>query len=188
MPYIDDDDDMKIADGAVSRKRHEDGADAAARQFLTQKSSGNIDKARRLGGDYARTILDIGSHPELVSRESTMLETHHQLLLCAYIVNRVIAGLSPDSILAQTSLGSFYADVAAIAPHVYSHISDMAAFSLYILNERTGNPDEEIGKIYARLSGFEGDQTKIDDGNRIYARFHAFCADMMDKAGYAAVE
>ena len=183
----DNDDDMKIAGSDIHSSPREDAGDIAAKQFLAQKDAGNIDVARNLGTAYAKAILDIGNHNDFLSKQSTMLEAHHQILLCAYIVNKVIAGKSPNSILAQTSLGRFYDEISSSAPHMYGHISDMAAFSLYILNDRSDDLDEEVGRIYARLCGFENDSQKVDDGNRIYSRFYDFCAGLMENAGYIIV-
>lgn len=185
-----DDEDIKIAgSGFAPHSTAEDAADAAARQFLLEKNAGNIEKARTLGGAYAKTILELENNPELaLPDERTMLETHHQLLLCSYAVNRVIAECSPNSIIAQTSLNVFYNEVETTDPELYKHISDMAAFSLYILGRREGGSGEAgIGKIYARLCGFDGDQAKINEGEHIYKRFYSFCSGEMDRAGYTDV-
>jgi hypothetical protein len=181
------DDDMKIVGGgSISDPTPEDAAEAAAKQFLLHKSTGNIDKARTLGIDYAHTILEFANKtpcPEL-----TESEIHHQILLCSYVVNRVIADKSPDSILAQTTLNVFYDEIEASSLELHRHINDTAAFSLYILSDRSGEGDSaEIGEIYAGLCGFEKDQDKMKAGSQVFESFYRVCADMMQNARYQPV-
>jgi hypothetical protein len=117
------------------------------------------------------------------------MEIHHQLVLCSYVVNRVIAERSPDSILAQTSLRVFYDEVERESTVMYTHISDPAAFSLYTLWERSRSRDEEeIGRIYAKLCGLDADCKTIGDGNALHRWFTAVCTQYIENTAYTAVE
>ena len=183
-----DDADMKIADGSFRGHTAEDPAEAVARQFLRQKQSGNIEKARALGSTFAGMLLSLAS-PQESAHDRSMLEAHHRLLLCSYIVNRVIADYAPDSLLAQTSLQVFYKDIEEQSDALYRQINDLAAFSLYMLWERSGSSDEqEIGRIYARLCNREGDSTVEDACNALYQQFHAACVAEIQKADYSSIE
>lgn len=181
-----EDDDIKIASGSFANTAAMDSAEEAARQFLIQKNSGNIDKARGLGKAFAEAMIHMETGPLNGETRCTQREVHHKLLLYSYVVNRVIAEYSPNSILAQTSLNVFYSEVEADSPELHSHVSDMAAFSLYTLCERTPNrTDDEIGSIYAGLCDFGGDPEKISDGNAFYNKAYAFCKEKINATQYS---
>jgi hypothetical protein len=183
------DEDMKIVGDSFSPLPAEDPAETEARRFLKQKSVGNIEKARELGKLYARAVVDMTKNSPLgAAADCGQMEIHHQLVLCSYVVNRVVAEHSPDSILAQTSLRVFYDEVERASTVMYAHISDPAAFSLYTLWERSRNRDEdEIGRIYAKLCGLEGNCKTIQDGNALHRWFIAVCTQYIENTAYVEV-
>lgn len=182
--YRNDDDDIKIAPDTFTAVAT-DSAEEAARQFLKQKNSGNIEKARELGKTFSDAIIHIENGPLGKETACTVREWHHKLLLYSYVVNRVIAEYSPNSILAQTSLNVFYSGIEAESPELHSHVSDMAAFSLYVLCERTKNRNsDDIGEIYANLCDFGGDQEKIGEGNMFYNKVYVFCKEKIEAIQY----
>lgn len=186
-----EDEDIKIASGPFSaRSSGEDISELAARDFLMEKRAGNIERARELGIQFAQAILDTKAGPlvrEMVHKPQQV--QHHQYLLFSYVVNRVIAEQSPNGILAQTSLNVFYSEVEEKSPDVYKHISDMAAFSLYILCERSKcRSDEEIGQVFAQLCGGESDSTLMDYGNRLYRKLYDSCMEIIGHTPYSDVE
>ena len=181
-----DDDDIKIAGDSFSHSPSADDlAEAAAAEFLQQKDAGNIDKARSVGKRLADAMFDLGQGPLCSEKPRTQREIHHQFLLYSYVVNRVIAEESPNSILAQTALNVFYSEIEAASPELHRHVCDMAAFSLYILCERTDRSHAEIGRIYADLCEFSGNQEKIDDGNRLYEEACLYCTQIIRSANYS---
>lgn len=167
--FVEDDGDMKIVDGPFfsPEKSGEDAAEKAARDFLLQKENGNIQRARQLGCLFAKDVWESFSAPNSLA-DISQQEFHHRLLLQSYIVHRVISEYSPNSILAQTSMGVFYHAVEEYSQLLYQHVSDTAAFSLYILSERSGDSADEIGRIFARLIGQEDNPKAIASGNRLY--------------------
>jgi hypothetical protein len=184
------DEDIKIAPGSFSRKGADSlEADAAAQLYLKHKSAGNIEKARGLGESYAALLAALAKEylpPE--KSDQKKLRAHHNLILFSYVVNRVISDFSPDSVLAQTALNVFYDSIDEKTPELVKHVRDMAAFSLYILCERSDSSTyDEIGRIYANVCGSEGDESLIWEGNRLYQEFYQRCAKMHDQAGYSAV-
>lgn len=181
-----DDDDIKIA-GQEKAASLADSAEETARLFLQHKNSGNIEKARQLGKNFATAIIRADNSPLWPEGPPvTQREYHQKLLLYSYIVNRVIAEDSPNSLLAQTSLNVFYSEIESSSKKLHQHVSDMAAFSLYILCERSPSRDEsEIGSIYADLCDYEGDQRVIVEGNAFYRRMLGYCRDKIREIGYA---
>ena len=184
-----EDDDIKIAPNSFSEKAHMiDLGEEAARQFLEQKENGNIEKARILGKSFAGDIVHIEDGPlKQLDKPRTQRELHHQIVLYSYVVNRVIAEHSPNSIVAQTCLNVFYTAIESASKELHKHVSDMAAFSLYVLCERTPNRnDDQIGVTYARLCDFEGASDVIEDGNEFYKRVYDYCWDKLIDIEYLA--
>lgn len=181
------DEDMKIApSGGFSQSAGaEESSEVAAEQFLKLKSSGNIEKARRLGNRFALLLLE--KHAETAGADDS-LRAHQQLVLCSYAVTRAVSDCAPHSLLAQTSMNVFYDCLEDSAPELYRHISDVGALSLYILCERSHQGrDHEIGEVYARLCGAEGDAALSAEGNELYRRFYEYCAMEHDKINYSGV-
>ena len=159
------DEDIKIANGSFKKTPMEDQAEQAARDFLRQRDIGNIDRARSLGKFYADSLWSTAS--EMFAVEDSKMsqqEKHHVILLCSYLINRIIAECSPNSIVAQTVLNAFYTSVEERSETLYRHISDTATFSLYILNERTGGDYRQVGEIFSRQCGYEGNENQVVKG------------------------
>ena len=179
------DEDIKIAEGPFKRPAaKQDMAEQAARDFLEQKQNGNIDKAHRLGEAFALALWELAQDLIMGDHGLSQQEIHHRLLLCSYSVNRVIAELSPNTMVAQTALSRFYAKVEEYSEMLHRHVSDTAAFSLYILSGRTNGSAAEIGRIYARLAGYEGNPLKIEQGGDIYSAFYKSCSLLLDEVEY----
>lgn len=183
------DEDIKIAPGSFSQPRGEDGADLAAQDFLRQKRCGNIDRARDLGSRYAQALLrpDIGPLASEAEGKTPLMQ-HHIFLLYAYVVSHVIADHSPNSILAQASLSIFHSEVEAGSPEMMRHINDTAAFSLYILYERSASRADEVGRVFAGLVGEETDAALSAYGNRLYDKIYHYCVDEIIRTKYVDVQ
>lgn len=186
----DDDADMKIVPESFSPApaETEDGAEVEA--FLRQKSVGNVARARELGQQYAELLMqetqeNFEPWPENMADS---LRAHHRLLMLSYVVNRVVAELSPNSILAHTALNVFYSTVEARAPQLDKYIRDMASYSLYVLCERSEScTPEQIGKIFARLCADKGNEALALEGQAHYRAYYDACSKLHHNAGYAAV-
>ena len=185
-----EDEDIKIAGNNFNAKGkgEEYSSDLAAKQFLEQKESGNIDKARALGKTLAQALLQ--QNKELFGKGVATVEPvhpHHQMLLYSYALNRVVSEHSPNSIVAQTVLNVFYNELETASAEMYQHVCDMAAFSLYILCERSEKrKSDEIGKTYASLCDDES-FFRIDEGNRLYSLYYAYCLNVHRQALFLKV-
>jgi hypothetical protein len=181
------DEDIKIAGTHSGDDSTLDAAELAARDFLAQKKNGNVDRARSLGETFAGCLWGLAQDLIMDNEfELTQQEIHHRLLLCSYGVNRVIAQYSPNSIVAQTALSRFYAEVEEKSNVLHRHVSDTAAFSLYILSERSGHDDDgAIGKIYARFIGRENDSESVRQGGEVYRSFYSLCKSLIDEVRFA---
>ena len=187
-----DDADIKIAPKSFSSApKDEASAKDEAEEYLRQKSAGNIERARGLGERYAALVIaeaseSLDSRPAKLAEE---LRTHHRLLLLTYVINRAVAELSPNSLLAQTTLNVFYSELEKKAPKLLSkYIQDMGSYSLYVLCERSHNClKDEIGRIYARLCADKDNPLLIDEGNRHYRQYYAACKELHNQTQYLPV-
>lgn|GEM_PF-787271 len=182
------DEDMRIATGKYSRQNGEE-AEAAAQEYLKQKKLGNIKQARALGQAYSDEMVKISCR--LLARESAGDETssrilHQKILLLSYVINRIIADKTPNSILAQTAINVFYSALEQTEPNLHQHACDMAAYSLYILCERSHKgSDGEIGQVYAGLCGFGDDPARVQEGQYLYTEYYASCEKIFDTVEFA---
>ena len=180
------DDDVKIAPEDLSKlfDRGNPVADDNIDLFLRQRSNGNTARARKLGAQYVSDLIDSvwTRAPEDVDPADFELQLK---LLFAYVVHRIIEDYSPNHIVANAALGSFYEHLEEADPAVYEEINDSAAFSLYLYLHRSGKETAaEIGKTFAGLckAGEDSDCNMI--GECGYARFLGGCAQRMLSAGY----
>ncbi|MFV0400930.1 MAG: hypothetical protein ACK5LX_09985 [Oscillospiraceae bacterium] len=177
----DEDEDIKIVGSGSFSEPPKDPGEEMAEEYRREKSSGNIEVAVKIGENYAGLLWEKAQ--DLIMEENGLSnqEVHQILLLYSYVVNKVIAERVPNPLLAQTALSRFYAGMEEKSSILYGHVSDTAAFSLYILLERSGGREEEAGEIFARLCGAEDDAAVIARGNKLYGDFCRQCQECYDE-------
>lgn len=187
MPDLFDDDGTRIAPEDLSKlfDKGNPVADDNIDLFLRQRAIGNTTKAKRLGRRYVEDLMDCvwTRPPAPVSPD----EFEQQLkLLFTYAVHRIIEDFSPNHIVANTALSSFYEGLEEADPDLFGELNDSAAFSLYLYLHRSGEEcAESIGKTFAKLCGeSEGSDCAII-GEAAYGRFVGACAQRMVGAEYA---
>lgn len=175
-----DDSDMKIVPNDPSELF--DSSEGAATAFLRETQNGNMEKARKLGAQFAAELtagdrgivnFGVGAYDD----ESTLLQ---RSVLFAYIVNQVVEDLAPASIVAQSAMSSFYSCLQEYSPQVYERITDAAVFSMYILSVRSA-PDDPcaVGNVFARLCGREGDKVFVRYGCELANYFNMYCTQLV---------
>ncbi len=180
------DDDIKIAPEDLSKlfERGNPVADDNIDLFLRQRSNGNTARARTLGEQYVSDLIDCvwTRAPEDVAPVCFELQLK---LLFAYVVHRIVEDYSPNHIVANAALGSFYEHLEEADPKIFEEINDNAAFSLYLYLHRSGEEKaSEIGKTFAGLCDAGADSDCEAIGESAYARFLGGCAQRMLSAGY----
>lgn len=174
-----DDSDMKIVPNDPSQLF--DSSEGAATAFLRETQNGNMEKAKRLGEQFASELsagkrgivhFGVGAYDD----ETTILQRN---ILFAYVVNRVMEDLAPASIVAQSAVSNFHAFLQREEPDVYEKIADAAAFSMYHLTARSApdNPDA-IGQVFARLCGRESDEVFVQYGCALSHYFTMYCTQI----------
>lgn len=175
-----DDSDMKIVPNDPSELF--DSSEGAATAFLRETQNGNMEKARKLGAQFAAELtagdrgivnFGVGAYDD----ESTLLQ---RSVLFAYIVNQVVEDLASASIVAQSAMSSFYSCLQQDSPQVYERITDAAVFSMYILSVRSA-PDDPcaVGNVFARLCGREGDKVFVRYGCELANYFNMYCTQLV---------
>lgn len=178
-----DDSDMKIAPDRPSEIF--DSSEGAANAFVREKANGNMAKAHALGKQFAAeltaenrgvTLFGVGAFDDA----NTLVQ---RKIMFAYVVNMVIEGMAPNSIVAQSAMSSFYDSVQASFPDIYRIITDSEAFSLYILSVRSSPEDPcAIGRVFARLCGKEEDPLFVRYGCELAEYFTMYCTQISLKA------
>ncbi len=180
------DDDVKIAPEDLSKLfvSKNPVADDHIDLFLQQRANGNTARARRLGKQYVEDLVDCvwTRPPEDVKSEDFDLQLK---LLFSYAVHRVVGDHSPNQIIANAALGSFYEHLEDADGRLYEEINDNAAFSLYVFLHRSGEENAaSVGKIFAGLCNAGEASDCLVIGESAYARFFGACAQRMLSAGF----
>ena len=181
------DDDVKIAPDDLSKLFASENpvADDNIDLFLQQRANGNTARARKLGMQYVEDLIDCvwTRPPEDVKSETFDLQLK---LLFAYAVHRIVEDHSPNQIVANATLGSFYEHLEDADQHLYEEINNNAAFSLYMYLHRAGDENaQSVGKTFSELCSAGDYSDCVIIGESAYGRFFGACAQRMLNVGFA---
>lgn len=170
---------MRFADEDVKIYTGEDGVPIAqgegeksAAEFIYHKGSGNFEKTRQLGELLARTLVDDSSR--LRGDEYY----NAKMVLISYLAVDELEAKVPNLMLQKSALGVFNKVLETISPEIFQIVSDSAAYTLYILNDRQGEK-QSSGEVMAELCGREGDEEFIAQGNRLAEEYRALFSDLI---------
>jgi len=179
--FYNNDEDIKIAPEDLSKlfKNENPKADDNIDLLMKQRSNGNAVRAKLLGKQYVEDLLDCvwTKAPDDIDEETFELQTK---LLFAYVVHRIISDYSPNHIVANSALSSFYENLEDADPKFSEQINDNVAFSLYVLLHRSGeeNP-ERVGGVFAEIcKAGEGSDCSVI-GESAYTRFLSACTQRL---------
>lgn len=190
MVINNDDRDMKIFVKAQAEPLSDLNSDVAE-ELIREKSSGNLERAKKLGAEIALDVLS--QHPQgkfyflnlLGSFELTENLVLQCKLLRAFVVDHQITGNISSPVLSFTALNSYYDTLKGEAPVFYDSILNDRAFSYYFLAVRT---EEEmnlrIGKTFAMLCDREEDYGYQKLGDTLYTRFSKAVKKFCDAADF----
>ena len=180
------DEDMKIAPDDISKmlKAQNSAADDNIDLFIRQRSLGNIERAKRLGRYYVEDLLDcVWTKPPSAIKQD-VFELQLKLLFC-YAVHRVVEDYSPNALLSNSAISSFYEHLEDAAPELFSEIANNAAFTIYIyLHRGKEESTQTIGKSFAKLCGAAQDEDSEVLGEGAYLRYLSGCVQRMMEIGY----
>ena len=127
------DDDIKIAPEDLSKlfTRENPQADDNIALLMRQRANGNTARAKLLGKQYTADLIDCVWTKAPQDVDSEMFDLQVKLLF-AYVVHRIITDYSPNAIIENSVLSSFFENLEDADPKLSKDINDNAAFSLYV--------------------------------------------------------
>ncbi len=167
------DDDVKIYNGdeEASPKQVSEGEKAAA-EFLYHKDNGNLEKTRQLGELLARTLVD-----DVVRLKDDECKNQKLVLISYLAVDELEAEVS-NLILQKSILSFFNHTIELLNPGLFAIVSDSAAYTLYILNDRQGE-HKSCGQILAELCGKDEDAQFVTGGNALEKEYRQLFKDII---------
>ena len=175
------DEDVKIykADEALTPTLGE--GERAAALFLRHKQSGNLAKCRELGQLLGTTFVDDARHL------AALPHPQQRQVLLSFILSDELAGIIFDQVLQKSALGEFHKTVERLDQTLFATITDSAAYTLYILDDRQGC-ELCLGNTFAELCGQEGNQTLADEANTMARSYRKLYGDIISSYSFAPAE
>lgn len=176
-----DDSDIRIA--GQEPRRPEDDPMTDVRELTHHKNNGNVEKARALGEELARRILNEDGDPSFGRDPSESDELRRQRrMLLAFVVDAAVREDIPGQVLGQVVLREFTERVKNSLPAFYEDISSSGSFSFYYVCLRRDSEDAPaaqtaVGQTFAMLAGKEHNPVFEELGTALYLHFH----DIVDK-------
>lgn len=186
MNNLGNDEDIKIAPEKLSELFNNENpiADDNIDLFIKQRSLGNTHKARVFGREMVADLLDcVWTNPPDLA-ESHEFENQLKILF-AYIVHRIIEDYSPNTIVSNAAVSSFYETLEEADYALFQKISKSPAFSLYLYLHRSGEENSQsVGKTFAGLCSNSLDEQCCSIGETAYCRYMGACANKLASVGY----
>lgn len=184
------DEDVKIAFGpdspafVSSSASRGDSGEAEAKVYLKQRSLGNTHKAGELGEKLAESIIlsdSITSAPRIDDDDFIV-----QLkVLRAFAVSRALDEHSPNKIITQTALSSFYDLLQDRAPEFYNAITELGSFSLYIYLYRSSTTEPiAFATAFSEVCGNKFGDECFDTGLTAYTDAYDMATSLIRKADF----
>lgn len=176
-----DDSDIRIA--GQEPPRSEDDPMPEIRELERHRENGNIDKARALGEELARRIINEDGDPAFGRdpSESDAIRRQRRMLL-AFVVDAAVRQDISSQVLGQVVLHQFTERVKSSLPAFYEDVSSSGSFSFYYLCLRRDSDDaptveDAIGRTFAMLTEKENSPVFEELGKALYLHFH----DIVDR-------
>ncbi len=180
------DDDIKIAPDNISKlfKGENPVADDNIDMFFLQRKLGNTQKARRFGVEMVKELLDCvwTTSPDMVEPKEFELQLK---ILFAYTVHRIVEDYSPNPIVANACVSSFYECLESEEPELFQKITQSPAFSLYLYLHRSKEENaKSVGLTFSKLCSSSMDEQTRSIGETAYCRFMGFIANKLASVGF----
>lgn len=165
------DEDVKIYGGTGRDDANPDGeGERSAAAFLQHRENGNLTKCWELG----RVLAD-----SFVTDARQMAfdpYARQKMVLLSFILSDELAGIIFDQMLQKSALSVFQQTVESLDRGLFSAITDSAAFTLYMLDDRDAN---SLGATFAVLCGRENDADLIREADTLVNQYHTIYADII---------
>ncbi|MFT9076064.1 hypothetical protein [Ethanoligenens sp.] len=182
MAAEENDSDIKIA-GREAKTPPEVEALREAAQLAHYKQTGDVEKARALGGQLARMVMAAEIAAYCGGSAAGRIHLHCRLLLsCA--VQDALKSCLPANVLTDVANTAFNETLEGEYPNFYKQMTNSGALSFYTLGLRgEGDPADGLGRTFARLTDREGDDAAAKDGAHLYRDFLATVDQTVEACG-----
>ncbi|MBQ3241352.1 MAG: hypothetical protein IJA99_00185 [Oscillospiraceae bacterium] len=183
--FVVDDSDMKIAAGPKADVSQPDDGEAAAMEFLTHKTNGNIEKAYGLGKKVAESFFapdgPITRFCENMQEEEVVLQ---KKVLFTFVAELVFHN-ELASVVAETAEQELIARIGEKDPETMARAVDSTTRSYYQLGAKKGRvPYENMGKAFAKLCGKPNDEALSQLGQCLTKEYAHFCHTAVEEAQF----
>ena len=178
--------DIKISPDEADRRavEKEKASEAQIELFLRQRDIGNMEKASKLGCRFIDELLGIKAGGTDCAPDKAVFEHQKQLLFC-YIVHRITQDNSPNSIVAQKTLASFYEGLEKHKREIFQAMNGNMSFSMYLyLNRQKEETPQNVGEVFAKLCEVPENSECSLFGKEFYVKYSELCRKMVVEAGY----
>ncbi|MEG2720511.1 MAG: hypothetical protein RR914_04220 [Oscillospiraceae bacterium] len=167
-----EDNDIKIFTKKVNDEKIDEAFLIA--EMNSQRSNGNIEKAKNLG-EYLATIftdekaLFLNLEPiigKINFPKATVLQIKILMFFTAeYCINKSL----PNMLTKNTAINALYDNIMDDASDFYEEFSDGAEYSFYYLAlKKATDGNVKLGKTFAMLCAKEGSSEYIDFGEKLF--------------------
>lgn len=187
--------DVKIYQSKSEVNKGGNDLSVAFDAVITQRTNGNLDKARLLGqalatitptGSGDGIIVDLKDHlapkyfaPDILYQIKVLLVFACETLLQIEI---------PVSVVSTTAIASMYEKIKALSPGFYDNISNGAAFTFYYLAiQKGGDLSQNIGEAFAMLCSVKNKEGFVNVGKTVWNIAVDLIEKEIDKAQFKGI-
>lgn len=178
------DEDIKIADFSNKNKTDRKASQGVNEEYDRENAKGNTVKAKELGAELARSLVENLNRFTAGEEESENTEIAVQRgLLMTFAAIVCIENEIKSSVVSQIAENSFNEQLQSMAPQLYAVVGQSGALSFYYLaHRRGGEVDRRIGQTFAMLCSHDGDSVYQELGEAIYCWFYALVVKKIKKS------
>lgn len=169
MAFDEMDRDMKIAGSRPSKDMQpKDDIEEIADSLLTEKESGRLAKAQKLGRELVSLLFDSNDF----AYNDSDTDAYNKRILLSFSAISSIEDNIRDENVSNVALNSFLEAVKSEDVQLYNDICSAGELSFYYLAlKRSREKERAIGNVFAMICGKEDNEEYIRKGAEIYTDF-----------------
>lgn len=183
--------DVKIYIGKKEMNKSSGELSNAFDAVITNRSNGNIDKAKQLGAALA-LLAPTGDSPmslkleEHIPQKFLAPDILYQIrVLLIFAAETLLQIEVPVALLSTTAITTMYGEIEKTSPAFYDNIANGAAFTFYYLALQKGaNAADSVADTFAMLCGVKNKEGFVLIGKQIWNIAVAMIEKEIDKADF----
>lgn len=159
MCMMENDDDMRIV-GAPEPEKSD-----FPPEWIAHTENGNIDRAHRLGANFAQQLLNIEDNDPSAKLQKQML--------FAFAVHAGGLKLLPDAVIYDTVYSTFFSRLRTLLPDFEDTMRRLGTFTFYRMcaTDNGDFPAQKVGEVFAALYGKADDVTVEKQGADLFLSY-----------------